>query len=48
MNLKNAPRRDGLIDVNRNFDAVTDPDPITWNANSAAVAYALLQSPVRL
>lgn len=48
MHLKNAPGRDGFIDLGRGFDAVTDPDSITWNANSAAVAYALLQSPVKL
>ena len=46
--IKSQPSQDGFVEVSRNFDASDDPDQVTWNWNSATVAYVLHQSPVKL
>ncbi len=42
------PGSDGFINLNRNIVASNDPDQVVWHNNSATVAYALLQLPVKL
>ncbi len=34
--------------MTKTFTVTTNPDSVTWNNNSAMLAYALLQSPVKL
>lgn len=49
-NLKANPSLDGFIDVDRTITVsdANNPDKVDWNWNSATVAYALHQSPVKL
>ncbi|MDR2222414.1 MAG: hypothetical protein LBE34_06710 [Flavobacteriaceae bacterium] len=51
-NLKENPEQDGFIDFTRKIviqdNSKNNPDQITWNWNSATVAYALHQAPVKL
>lgn len=37
-----------FVDPSLAFGVTSDPDTVTWNENSASVAYALYQAPVRL
>lgn len=49
--LKDDPTADGFIQLDKDIDivsAVNDPDQVVWHNNSATVAYALLQLPVKL
>lgn len=46
--IKNDPAQDGFIDMTKTFTVTDNPDSVTWNNNSAMLAYALLQSPVKL
>lgn len=48
--IKTNPAADGFINMTRQFTvtAAENPDGVTWNNNAATVAYALLQSPVKL
>lgn len=49
-NIKNNPTTEGFIEITKGITVPTanNPDQITWNWNSATVAYALHQSPVKL
>ncbi len=47
--IKTNPQQDGFANITKQFTVSTDPDSVTaWNRNAATVAYALLQSPVKL
>lgn len=50
-NLKDHPAEDGFIDLSKTITITGDgenPDEVIWNWNSATIAYALHQSPVKI